>query len=391
MDREMDRQRLKTIIEAGLLAAGEPLSLERLLGLFPEEEQPDRDALRQALEDIAADCEGRSLELKEVGSGFRLQVRADLAPWVSRLWEERPARYSRALLETLALIAYRQPITRAEIEDIRGVSVSSSIVRTLQEREWVRVVGHRDVPGKPAMYATTRQFLDYFNLKSLDQLPPLAELRDIDSIEGQFGFAERTDPDSADAAESAEPSKADDDAHAEYPALDEALAAGDSDDAAEDEGEIAAAGVSAQAADPERTEDLPEEAVASTPEANTEAESVDAGDTSGETNALHEEGDTSGETNALHEEGDTSGETNALYEEGDISGETDALVREEGDATGETAIPNADEGDMRGESDPSQDDGDTAGETFVSVDEARAEAPDEDDEDDASDLPRAMG
>lgn len=362
MDREMDRQRLKTIIEAGLLAAGEPLSLERLLGLFPEEEQPDRDALHQALEDIAADCEGRSLELKEVGSGFRLQVRADLAPWVSRLWEERPARYSRALLETLALIAYRQPITRAEIEDIRGVSVSSSIVRTLQEREWVRVVGHRDVPGKPAMYATTRQFLDYFNLKSLDQLPPLAELRDIDSIEGQFGFAERTDPDSADDAESAEPSKADDDTHAEYPALDEALAAGDSDDAAEDEGEIAAAGVSAQAADPEHTEDLPEEAVASTPEANTE--SVDAGDTSGETNALYE---------------------------GDISGETDALVREEGDATGETAIPNADEGDMRGESDPSQDDGDTAGETFVSAEEGRAESPDEDDEDDASDLPRAMG
>lgn len=352
MDREMDRQRLKTIIEAGLLAAGEPLSLERLLGLFPEEEQPDRDTLRQALEDIAADCEGRSLELKEVGSGFRLQVRADLAPWVSRLWEERPARYSRALLETLALIAYRQPITRAEIEDIRGVSVSSSIVRTLQEREWVRVVGHRDVPGKPAMYATTRQFLDYFNLKSLDQLPPLAELRDIDSIEGQFGFAERTDPDSADAAASAEPSKADDDSDAEYPALDETLAAGDSGDAAEDEGEIAAAGGSAQAADPEHAEDVPEAAVASTPDVNTDAESVDAGD--------------------------TSGGTNALQEEGDISGET--------------AIPSADEGDMRGETDPSRDDGDTAGETFISADEGRAESPDEDDdEDDASDLPRAMG
>lgn len=200
----MDRQTLKNIIEAGLLAAGEPLSLDRLIGLFPEEQQPERDAVRQALDDIRAECEGRSLELKEVGSGFRLQVKAELAPWISRLWEERPARYSRALLETLALIAYRQPITRAEIEDIRGVSVSSNIVKTLQEREWVRVVGHRDVPGKPAMYATTREFLDYFNLKSLDELPPLAELRDIDSIEGRFGFPDPTDAEASEEGETTE-------------------------------------------------------------------------------------------------------------------------------------------------------------------------------------------
>lgn len=209
----MERAHLKNIIEAALLAAGEPLGMDKLASLFAEDEQPGRAAIVQALEDLRADCAGRSLELVEVGSGYRLQVRAAFAPWVSRLWEERPARYSRALLETLALIAYRQPITRAEIEDIRGVSVSSSIVKTLQEREWIRVVGHRDVPGKPAMYATTRGFLDYFNLKSLDELPPLAELRDIDSIDGELAFAEESE------------------AHAspEMPALDVALAGEDAD------------------------------------------------------------------------------------------------------------------------------------------------------------------
>ncbi|HKK06303.1 MAG TPA: SMC-Scp complex subunit ScpB [Gammaproteobacteria bacterium] len=182
----MDEQQLKNIVEAALLAAGEPLSIDKLLGLFPEDQRPERDAVRQALAALDEDCASRGIELKEVSSGFRLQVRSNLAEWVGKLWEERPPRYSRALLETLALIAYRQPITRAEIEEIRGVTVSTHIMKTLQERDWVRVVGHRDVPGKPAMYATTKDFLDYFNLKSLDELPTLAEIRDIDRLNEEF-------------------------------------------------------------------------------------------------------------------------------------------------------------------------------------------------------------
>jgi segregation and condensation protein B len=182
----MTGDQLKPILEAALLAADRPLSLDHLLALFDEAEQPERKLLREVLDSLAADCEGRGVELREVASGWRYQVRRDYAPWVTRLWEDRPPRYSRALLETLALIAYRQPITRAEIEEIRGVSVSSSIVKTLLEREWVRVVGHRDVPGRPAMYATTRQFLDYFNLKSLEELPPLAAIRDLDVISAEL-------------------------------------------------------------------------------------------------------------------------------------------------------------------------------------------------------------
>ena len=177
---------IKHILEAVLLAAGRPLSLDQMQALFAEGEVPDKAALREAIQALRADYEGRGLDVKEVASGFRIQIRQSMAPWISRLWEEKPPRYSRALLETLALIAYRQPITRGEIEDIRGVSVSSNIIKTLLEREWVRVVGHRDVPGKPAMYGTTREFLDYFNLKSLDELPTLAELRDIDSINAEL-------------------------------------------------------------------------------------------------------------------------------------------------------------------------------------------------------------
>lgn len=185
----MESQKLKNILEAALLAANQPLSVDQLEKLFVEgEERPARTAVRDALKEIETDCEGRGFELKEVASGFRFQVRQDFSPWVGRLWEERPPRYSRAFLETLALIAYRQPITRAEIEDVRGVSVSSNIIKTLQERDWIRVVGHKDVPGKPAMYGTTRGFLDYFNLKTLDELPTLAELRDLDSIHPELAF-----------------------------------------------------------------------------------------------------------------------------------------------------------------------------------------------------------
>ncbi|PIE83072.1 MAG: SMC-Scp complex subunit ScpB [Candidatus Contendobacter odensis] len=173
---------LECILEALLLAADEPLSLEQLERVFPENERPERAVIRAALRDLACYYDGRGMVLVEVASGFRLQVPPVFSPWVSRLREERSGRYSRALLETLALIAYRQPITRAEIEEVRGVSVSSSIMKTLQERGWIKVIGRREVPGRPALYATTRIFLDYFNLKNLGELPPLAEPRDLDKI-----------------------------------------------------------------------------------------------------------------------------------------------------------------------------------------------------------------
>lgn len=181
-----DTQKLKNIIESALFASSEPLNIERLLVLFDEDECPEKSEILEVIAALQQECEGRGIELKEVSKGYRFQARTDVSHWVSRLWEERTPRYSRALLETLALVAYRQPITRAEIEDIRGVAVSSSIMKTLLERGWVRIVGHRDVPGKPAMYASTREFLDYFNLKSLDDLPTLAELRDIDKINAEL-------------------------------------------------------------------------------------------------------------------------------------------------------------------------------------------------------------
>lgn len=170
---------LATLLEAFLLASGKPQSLEKLYELFEEGERPEPPVFKKALQLLAKSCDSRSFELKEVASGYRLQIRGAYAPWIGRLWEERPQRYSRALLETMALIAYRQPITRGEIEDVRGVAVNSQIVKTLQEREWIRVVGYRDVPGKPAMFATTKAFLDHFNLKSLDELPTLADLREM--------------------------------------------------------------------------------------------------------------------------------------------------------------------------------------------------------------------
>jgi len=178
--------RIKTIVESVLLASGKPLALDHILAVFGDGEKPEREQIREAITALQEDYTERGIELVQVGSGYRIQVGQDMEPWVSRLTEEKPQRYTRALLETLALVAYRQPITRGEIEDIRGVSVSSSIMKTLQDREWVRSVGHRDVPGRPAMYGTTKKFLDYFNLKGLDDLPTLMELRDFDSINAEL-------------------------------------------------------------------------------------------------------------------------------------------------------------------------------------------------------------
>lgn len=184
----MDAKRIRQIVEAALLAASQPLSRAQLLALFEEAEGVDSETLERVLAELAEGCADRGIELCEVASGLRFQVRRELYPWVARLWTERPARYSRALLETLALIAYRQPITRGEIERIRGVAVSSQIIRTLEERGWIRILGHRDLPGKPALYGTTKAFLDHFNLKSLDELPPLSALEELPEIEPELAL-----------------------------------------------------------------------------------------------------------------------------------------------------------------------------------------------------------
>ncbi len=192
----IDKEKLKAIIEALLAASDKPLSVNQIFDLCSGDlEQPGKDDIRQALHELGERYATGGIELKQVASGFRLQVRADFETWVARLWEQKPPRYSRALMETLALIAYRQPITRGEIEDIRGVSVSTNIIKTLQEREWVKSLGHKEVPGRPTLYGTTREFLDYFNLKSLNELPTLAEIRDIDQFNPEFSFDENSDAD----------------------------------------------------------------------------------------------------------------------------------------------------------------------------------------------------
>jgi segregation and condensation protein B len=189
----MEPELIKRIVEAAVLAAAQPLTVAQIYALFPEEQPAPAGSVEKALADLRDDCVERGIELMEVATGFRFQVKPDVHAWVARLWTERQTRYTRATLETLALIAYRQPITRGEIEQIRGVAVSTNIIKMLEEREWIRVVGHRDVPGKPALFGTTKAFLDYFNLRSLDQLPPLAELGDIPELEPQFDFEPRLD------------------------------------------------------------------------------------------------------------------------------------------------------------------------------------------------------
>ena len=192
---------LRRIVEGALLAAAQPLSEDKLLSLIDEGERPEKAELKQVLEAIAASCTDRGFELRQVASGWRFQVPEDLAPWINKMWEEKPQKYSRATLETLAIIAYRQPITRGDIEEIRGVAVSSHIVKSLSERGWIKVVGQRDVPGKPSLYATTREFLDYFNLKSLEDLPTLAEIRDIDSLNAALDLGDASASDEATGAQ----------------------------------------------------------------------------------------------------------------------------------------------------------------------------------------------
>ncbi len=202
----MNPEQLQNLLEAAIMVYGKPMSIDKLMLLFEEDKRPSTGEIREALSAINDSYADRGVELKEVASGFRFQAKQDYAEWISRLWEEKAPRYSRALLETLALIAYRQPITRSEIEEVRGVAVSSHIVKTLLEREWVRVVGHRDVPGRPALYATTKDFLDYFNLKSLEDLPTLSEIRDLDKINAELDLQENgaTEPEASEGTETSE-------------------------------------------------------------------------------------------------------------------------------------------------------------------------------------------
>jgi segregation and condensation protein B len=190
----MDNDKLKPILEALFAASDKPLSVNQLFELFVGDiDQPGKDDIRKAIQELVEKYQHGGMELKQVASGYRFQVRADYEVWVARLWEQKPPRYSRALMETLALIAYRQPITRGEIEDIRGVSVSTNIIKTLQERDWVKSLGHKEVPGRPTLYGTTREFLDYFNLKTLNELPTLAEIRDIDQFNPEFTFEQKNE------------------------------------------------------------------------------------------------------------------------------------------------------------------------------------------------------
>jgi len=191
----MDQHLITRIVEAALLAANQPLALAQLHALFPEDAPAPAGSVEKALESLREACADRGVELVELASGFRYQVKQDVHEWVARLWTERKTKYTRATLETLALIAYRQPITRGEIEQVRGVAVSTNIIQSLEEREWIRVVGHRDVPGRPALFGTTKGFLDYFGLKRLDELPPLSELKDLGDLEPQFQFDPESTPD----------------------------------------------------------------------------------------------------------------------------------------------------------------------------------------------------
>lgn len=243
----MDQSLINRIVEAALLASNQPLSLAQLRELFPEEQPAPPGAVEAAIEQLQAACADRGVELVEVASGFRYQVRAEVHPWVARLWTERQTRYTRATLETLALIAYRQPITRGEIEQVRGVAVSSNIIKALEEREWIRVVGHRDVPGRPALFGTTKQFLDYFGLKRLDELPPLSELRDIGELEPQLRFDETAGVDGRIAAGVAEADQA---REGEAPAVGQASGDG-ADTASVDEGQDGGRSAGVDAAGPQ--------------------------------------------------------------------------------------------------------------------------------------------
>jgi segregation and condensation protein B len=324
----MDQSLINRIVEAALLAANQPLALAQLHGLFPEEQPAPPGSVEQALEQLREACADRGVELVEVASGFRYQVKADVHNWVARLWTERKTKYTRATLETLALIAYRQPITRGEIEQVRGVAVSSNIIQALEEREWIRVVGHRDVPGKPALFGTTKAFLDYFGLKRLDELPPLSELKDIGELEPQLqldgaplpaGIAQETDasPNAADA---------DDDA-----------ADLDGDDSAEGDGAAAETGPSDERDDSEDAEALTEMANTDEDEGNAEPEdSAGADQTDG---ADDYQDDSAATAVSAEDDGDRSHPTTDAGDTADASTATNPHDDDAADSEEESRAP----------------------------------------------------
>ncbi len=285
---QADQGLINRIVEAALLASAQPMSLAQLAELFPEDRPAPEGSLDLALEQLAQACAERGVELVEVASGWRYQVKPDVHAWVSRMWTERKTRYTRATLETLALIAYRQPITRGEIEQVRGVAVSSNIIQALEEREWIRVVGHRDVPGRPALFGTTKGFLDYFGLKRLDELPPLSELKDIAELDPQLPLPGAPLPARA-AAEGQPDADADADADAEAAPADDAASA-------DEDGEQPAFPDSPPAQDaPDADGDLPPPATQDAPDldapAADAAEPTDAPQTDAPASTTHQEDD----------------------------------------------------------------------------------------------------
>jgi segregation and condensation protein B len=337
----MNEQDLKHIIEATLLAAGRPVTTQQLIELFEERERPTPEQVKAALDLLAQDYEPRGIELKEVASGWRIQVKPRCIDVVSRLWQERPSRYSRALLETLALVAYRQPITRSEIEEIRGVSISSTIMRTLQERNWIRVVGHREVPGRPELLGTTREFLDYFGLKSLDELPTLAELKDIENIGVQLELpgseapAEGGETQAQAEGASAEGSEASASTEAsEAAAPEDAAQAAGSDEAPEvsasDEASEASASDEASEVSPseEASEVSASEEAAEAAASSEVADSDESGDDADEEEQPRSSGDSQDEA-AMAEVDDASDELEAGAEDEDEDDEAPTLVASE--------------------------------------------------------------
>jgi segregation and condensation protein B len=345
----MEQQQLKNIIEAVLMSADKPLKVNEIEALFAgDADMPTRDEIRKAIRELGEDYQGRGFELKEVASGFRLQVSQGYAQWIGRLWEEKPARYSRALLETIALIAYRQPITRGEIEEVRGVSVSSNIIKTLMEREWIKVLGHKDVPGKPALYGTTKEFLDYFNLKSLEDLPSLAEIKDLDQIHqeldldmdsageaaGQSEQGEQGEDDTqtpgADDAEEASAS-AQDETQAEHTTKETAESV-TTDDQSADTDTVDDETVDEQTVEAESTEDEDEREAAALTRVPVNADnddSLDDEDGDREHNDVAAEADDSKSSTGVEPSASSATETDAEAADDDASAEEDEFAESE--------------------------------------------------------------
>lgn len=361
----MNELDLKHIIEATLLAAGKPITTQQLLDLFDERERPTDEVMTTAIGMLMADYENRGIELIEVASGWRIQVRQRAAEVVSRLWQERPAKYSRAFLETLALIAYRQPITRSEIEEIRGVSISSTIMRTLQERNWIRTVGHREVPGRPELLGTTRDFLDYFGLKSLDQLPTLAELKDIETIGVQLELP----ADQAPAPEATAEGEAGETAEG---ASEQTVASAEAE-----QGEVAATEANADAAG--ATEASATDADAGAAEADVEADDEDADDESDDAADNQIVAKAAADAAADDEDGDDSDEDEDEEDE-DEEDDFDAGEEDEDDDD----FDDADEDDDDAEDDDDDDFDDEDDDDFEDDDEDDSDDSDEDEDEELS-------